>query len=276
MNPPLLRRPFPKKLGLRPKPLMTIAIGFVCKNAVAILSDSQMSAGKDFKQFGTPKVFPVHFGFGLSAIVGFSGTLDSANLFREILESDAEKTVTSKPNAVVDAVESAIKQTKLRFLRYIEVDNLSEDGRNSHLDYLNFNVIFAYYHEGKPCLYSSGMFHGSAIRCHEQFLVTGCGADIASYVLNEYNFTESWDGEALGMVYYAIETCKRYSQGCGGEVQHFVLQNGEGKKPVQFSPERMDIYRRAFDKAGNIVHQGIENAIERELKRTPDNQSLMV
>lgn len=251
---------------------MTITIGFACKNAIAVLSDSQMSTGTDFKQFGVPKIFSICFHSGQYALVGVAGSLESANLFRDILERMSKTVDVTGTHTIADTVERAIKETRIKFLEYVDKDDLTPDERSEHLLTLGFDVVFAYYYNNTPYLFSSRFYHGRAIKCNKQYVLTGCGEDIASFILTGAKLEEFMYGDALGMAFYAIETCKRHSRGCGGDIQHLVLRNEGDGKPIKHSSMITGIYVRAFANTEKLVHDAIGQALRKEVRTLKEKE----
>jgi 20S proteasome alpha/beta subunit len=249
---------------------VTIAIGFVCKDAVVLVSDSQMSTESKFKRFDERKVFPLRFADGTWALIAISGLLDSAARFREILEAKTELATVSHSRSIANTMEEALRETRSHFVSYISGEGVTDNEKAQHLELLHFEVLLAYYHDGKPYLYHSALHHGSAIPCRNTFEAIGCGTDVASFILTGCDMPNRDDGEALGLAFYAVEACKKFDKQCGGPFQHLVLKSGKGAVPGTFSSKLMAIYADAFWQSEAIIHRAIIDSIIDSAKRFED------
>ena len=235
-----------------------------------LVSDSQMSTESKFKRHDEKKVFPIRFADGTFALIAISGLLDSAARFREILEAKAELVTPTHARSIADTMQEAMRETRSQFVGYITADGASDDEKIQHIELLHFEALLAYYHDGKPYLYHSALYHGQAIPCRGAFEAIGCGTDVASFIMTGCDMANCDDGEAFGLAYYAVEACKKYDKACGGAFQHIGLKPGKGAIPGTYGEAIMAIYTQAFMNSEAIIHKAIFDSMAASVKKLVD------
>jgi hypothetical protein len=259
---PLLRNTSAKK-----EPVMTIAIGFACKEGIVFASDSQMSVSEGkFKRWDERKIFPIPFKGGTYAMVAVSGSLDAASYFREILKRKALETEPSTAKTIQDVTEEAMKETRVKFLDYLNDGITTSEVRQTHLGSFKFSVLLGYYFEEKPFIYCIPFWHGRAVPSEHAFEAIGCGDDIAPIVLDGADLHTFDLGTAVGMAVYAVEICKKFDTNCGGRVQHLMLGPESGTEPEAYSQWKMDIYDAIAKKTADLTPFTVRLSISMELK----------
>ncbi len=208
--PPLLKR----------RPRVTIAIGFACQNSIVVGSDSQMSESPGtFQSLNERKVVEIRFRDGSAALLAKSGSIGVGNAYQSALEDAAAKAVPQSARSIADIAAEVLKTTRDELLTAYHHKTFEPDSSQRYLASIYSNFLLAYYHNGKPNLYTLELDSAYAFPCKGEFEAIGCGASVARLLLSDLNFKEKKLGESFGLAFYAIEMCKKYDQGCGGPIQ---------------------------------------------------------
>lgn len=256
-------RPFRQAAKRHHPPVVTIAIGFTCKRAIVFASDSQMSVGGDtYKQYGEEKLFALEFADGSSAMIAIAGSLDAANLFRETLERSAKGLGVSDAQDIPRCVEAALKDTRRRLLDYLE-DDATEDQKRQHLLDMQFAVLLGFWFETKPYIYESGLFHGRTILCRRPFAATGCGANVAGYILTGGDYAHYETERAHGLAVYAVEMCKEFDNACGGDTR--VMSVESGGRPERMSALKVRVYVAAVNQVRKTMQGELAASITKQM-----------
>ena len=254
---------------MKPKPkqpVMTIAIGFACKDGIVVASDSQMSTGTKYKQPNEPKIGVLKFSGDQYAILAIAGSLAGARCFQQILEIDTVSLKITDERSIANCAESALKKTRSKMLDYADHPSLAGDGKQAHLDQLDFEVLLAYYFDGKPFIYGLSLSNGIAIRGRHPYEAIGCGSDVAGVILTGADFSSYLTEEAIGLAFYTIEACKKFDQACGGPIQHLILDASGKHAPAPLSKQKSDWYEEAVRKIDQdtqlLISQSIYAAVQ--------------
>ena len=276
------RRDFPSRfIGERPEvslrrkpdkrrlPVMTIMIGFACKDSFIMASDSQMSSETSFQRWDEPKIFPVQFKGGESAMIGVAGSMDGANYFREFFERMAAGVAieTVEGRMIADTAEKALKETRRRILDQIDDGVTTSEQKQEHLLGFNFEVMIAYLCGGKYHLFTSELRHCLMLESRRLFETTGSGKEIASFVLTGCELDQCNYSEALGLAVYAVDRCRKFDSFCGGPTQHMIINEGQNGVPFSFSSWILEIYDRAAGNLDKSTPLAIKAAISAEVQK---------
>lgn len=253
---------------------MTIVLGFACKDTLIFASDSQMGLiGDTFKRWDEPKLSSVQFKNHVHAMVGISGVLDSANYFQDIFERRALNAVVESSQDIANVAEESFRETRIKFLEYVDDGVMTLEAKQRHLDSLHFAVLLGCYWQDKPHLFVGDFYHGRLKRSRRPFEAIGCGHNIASFVLAGCDLPSLNFSDGLGVAVYAVEKCKKFDDACGGPVQHLIVNDGWNGYPFSFPPWILDVYARATEALDKKMPQMLISVISEEIKKVADQVS---
>lgn len=267
-----LPRRQPALTPVRPKPdprkRMTIVLGFACKDTLIFASDSQMSfEGGGFKRWDLPKLTGVRFKNDVYAMIGVAGVVTSANQFRDVFERMAATVDATGPQSIADTAEQAMKETRRRFLDFLDDGVTTTEQKQKHLETLNFAVLLGCYSKGKAHLATSEFWHGLFQWSRLPFETIGCGHSVANFVLSGCDLPSLNFSDALGLAVYAVDRCKKFDDACGGPVQHLMTNEGRAGYPFAFSEWILDVYAKAATALDKLIPQTLIASIAAEVEK---------
>jgi 20S proteasome alpha/beta subunit len=243
------------------EPAVTIALGFVCKRGIILASDSQMSTGESFKRYDERKVFELKTSVPIVASIAVSGDLTAATYFREVLDNATEYSPISSSEMLPEIVSQAMKQTRLKLLKFVDDGASTPSQRADHLKNHLYRVILAYYHGQKPCLYTFSSINGVPRKSDLPFVAIGSGANIAGFILSGGLFRDFELSDAISLSIFTVEACKRFDRACGGDFQHYFLDKEMHGGAIEFWHTAI----KQFTEASTRVRQKFQGLISKAI-----------
>ena len=209
-----------------PKTPVTIIIGIICESAIVLASDSQTTYSNSLganRRMDTPKISILEFEDG-EAFVAESGDATLSGRAVEILSRMAKGTKLSDYRTVADLSQKAIRQVKDE-LREQNFDcSMAELREYMMKSDLNFSLMLAHYHNGKPYIYTVDFALGIATLSTHSYAAIGCGRGLALYILDWFNLgPETYFSEATMAAMYAVEEVKKVDSNCGGKTRVGII-----------------------------------------------------
>jgi 20S proteasome alpha/beta subunit len=235
---------YPDLCFLKERRPMTIIVGVLCENGLAIASDSQAQSfrGVETKRMDYLKIEEVCnekdaclvvVGAGMVAFIGKSTAKLCERLRKEKLSTMAE---------VAEEAEDVMTELQRRYdVEKAEKLGLAK-GKSSLGRHLQDRVpFFAIMIGGKfpgderPAIYTVGM-DGVAERA-DKFESLGSGSAYAEYLLAKFYRESQEIQQAATLAAYAVEEVKKIDPGCGGATQIVTIQGNKLRrwKPTEVS-----------------------------------------
>lgn len=240
---------------------VTICIGFASTECLLLASDSQMSMGSKYKQCNEPKLHSIRLSAEQWAILAIAGSLDGARMFQETFESEAFGVELKNERTISDLADSVLKNTRVRILDSVDHPSLTSVERENHLADLNFEGIIAFYFRSRPHFYTIELRRALTVRSQRPFETIGSGSDIAGFVLTGAELSRFHSESAIGFAAYAIESCKRFDQACGGPLQILVLSETGASHPWAPSAELLREISENVQRTSDRMHGEIADHV---------------
>lgn len=225
-----------------------------------------MSYGSTYKQCDEPKVIKIKFEGENYAVMAIAGSLDGARCYQEILESKAATTRVEDARTVVNVSENALKEARKKLLGYLDDPLTTSAERQVHMEGHDFEVILAYYHADIPYIYTLKLYNGIAIKSRHTFEAIGCGSNIAGFILTGGDLKSCDLISAMATTAYVIESCKKFDQACGGEIQHMILSKAQDYCPYSLSNFLIQTYKDAVNRTDDKMHSLIVKTVTDEIE----------
>jgi len=207
---------------------VTLIVGIICKDGIVLAADSQTTKGSyegAAKVVGTEKISVVEFANG-SALVAESGAASISGAAIEIFKRKAAKKEIVDDMTVARTAEEAVREIRARIESlYPKNLPLREWQDFFYQPVNNFELMVAFYHNGKPFIYT--LEPASCIPVTSPtayFFTSGIASNLATYVLKEHT-QKDMDYEFASVV--AIKVVKAAIdnvEGCGEPIKAAVIR----------------------------------------------------
>ena len=211
---PYLKKP-------RPAPV-TIIVGIICKDAIVLASDSQITTGNS-KQTDASKIEIVQFQ-NMPVMVAQSGLVAFSGRLLEIFEKMAEHKAIGHHRDVGEVAQSAVRQLRqeIRGQRGdCSMDEVDEWLRRNGLE---CELVMGFFFREKPYLYSINLALGVASQFKSYYGTSGCGGNLGQFMLAEHSKPEMDRDFATTIAIYTVDTVKDHDAFCGGPTRVGVMQ----------------------------------------------------
>jgi 20S proteasome alpha/beta subunit len=172
------------------KPKVTIAIGLISRHKgrpphMIFASDSQTTYGAA-KSLDAQKISIVDFA-DAQVLVAQAGLADLADAAIEIIRKKAKDVPLENEETVSKTVQESVRELRNHFIELNKGCNFTEDGWKSFFrDENTFTLLFGYYFERKPFLYTIDPDWCRPIPIKHPYKAIGIGRDYAEILLREY------------------------------------------------------------------------------------------
>lgn len=177
------RKPKPKKV--------TIALGVICgsadqkASAIVLASDSQTTYGT-VKSLNAQKINVVNFA-DAQVLIAQAGTADLAEATIEIIRKKASGVCLESDETVTRIAQEAMREMRRHLIEIHEGCGFTDDAWKRYFYEENaFELLLAYFYERKPYLRTINIDWCKPIPVQGQFKAIGLGADMAQFLLREY------------------------------------------------------------------------------------------
>lgn len=199
--------------SLKRRLIMTIAIGLLCKQGIVLASDSQttdIQTGRFCRDVA--KIHALRFKDGKEALVAESGNVAFSSTVIEILSNLAKNEALNDGRSFAELAQKALGQFKSQLSSCYPT---GED-KQRHLNENYTEIILADYCNGQN-LFTLDFGLGTANRVNSaQYVAIGCGAPVASFLLDQFYTDKMHLGQAIATAIYVVEQVKKTDFRCQG------------------------------------------------------------
>ena len=202
-------------------------------------ADSQTTKGIA-KLPGTQKIREIKFANG-KALIAESGSASLSNNVIEFFQNKAKEKQIEDELTVAKLAEESVREIRGQITSLHPEKNAPEDWQNYFLQDNNyFELMVAYYFNGKPCLYKLNPLWCIPVKATSYFMTSGIASDLANYILTEHT-EPAMDGNfarviAIKVVQDAIE----YVEGCGSPPRVATLHSNPKILVYDYPKEYVD------------------------------------
>ena len=246
---------------------VTAIIGFACKDAVILASDSQIT--QDNRKMVGKKIFEIRFAGKRRAIVAIAGYLSGASLFIEKFEEMAKDVEIKTERSICDVAELAMKFSKEKILASFREKEISDKERLIKLNNNSCSVILAYVFNKTPYIFTldtESVWGHKSTTCFE---VDGTGGTLAEHTMKGQKLKEMPYESAVGLAVYAVEASKRTDLNCSGDVQAAFLKCDESDGGI-CKTEWISGLASAVSQTHETITNALVHEIQARFKTTPD------
>jgi 20S proteasome alpha/beta subunit len=229
-------KPRPFFEGPKIKKRMSAVIGLKCKDAIVFAAESQLTGG-GFKYLLSHKIRPIQFKSGF-ALFGEAGGADFSNYAMQLVEDRAR---------LVDLDKASITKLAVDVIRDIRAQIIEQNPRCSddfalfQRDEYNFELMFGFYHQSGPVLFS---IRSSLAACPRRIDWSsgyiGCGSFMAHYLLKDVDASKLSSHEGAIVASYVISEIKESTDYCDGQTAIFMM--APTGKPEMLTAEKTVIF----------------------------------
>jgi 20S proteasome alpha/beta subunit len=210
---------------------VTLIIGIICKDGIVLAADSQTTKGAA-RQLGTNKIRVVEFGNG-KAIVAESGSASLSARAIEVFQRKAAGRKIEDDSTIAKAAEESVREIRSSLTSLHPNCNFPDRWQQFFNEDINyFELMLAYYFEGKPHLYKLNPLWCIPVPATAHFMTSGIAGDLANYVLQEYANPGMESELASVVAIKAVEDAIEYVEGCGGPPRVALIRTPTGVPPL--------------------------------------------
>ena len=226
---------------------MTIIVGIVCGDPashIVLASDSQATCGS-LKRCDARKITEVEFG-DKSVLIAQAGSAELSSKAIDILEERAKGVVIADKFTVPRLAEESVREVRRRLVSLYEGQDFPAAEQERYFrDDNPFELMVAYWFEGKPYLCTVNISTCFAQLHHSHYHSIGCGANLADYILPELIIPNMPWKAAVFSALLVVEKVKQYDAYCGGPARLGIITPDFALVP---QPEKTDqIVRTALE-----------------------------
>jgi 20S proteasome alpha/beta subunit len=182
---------------------------------IILASDSQTTYPGGQKRLDSRKMTIVEFA-NARVLVAQAGSADLADKAVEILQRNAKEIKVANVETVPQTIQAAVREVRNYLMEVNKGCNFSDaDWKSFFRDDNAFTLLFGYYFEIKPHLYTVDIDWCLAVPVRTSFKAIGCGATLGEFLLKQYSEAvpdfEHGDVIATSVVEKVIENV----EGCG-------------------------------------------------------------
>jgi 20S proteasome alpha/beta subunit len=201
------------------KPIVTIAIGILCKDGIVVASDSRITYPDNSVRDDGNKIGIIKFKDGNKAIVAQSGDDDLGSRIIENMGVRADDLQLNDWQSVAELANGVMLQEQIKLRGPFEGKQYTDAGFQQILRGFDLSLIIAHYHNKKPYIFTSDFYPGRASRKRRSFVAIGCGSTLASFILSGFDFSKLNCMETIAAAIYVIDEVKGIDPRCGGKTQ---------------------------------------------------------
>jgi 20S proteasome alpha/beta subunit len=181
---PSISWPKPKR-----KTIVTLIVGIICKDAIVLAADSQTTRGFA-KQLGTNKINTVEFQNG-KVLVAESGSASLSTAAIEIFQRKARGIKIESDSTVGDLAKESVREVVKGITEHLGTVSSDTERQTFLFQEVNyFELMIAYYFEGKPHLEKLNPAWCIPVRATSYFATSGIAGDLANYILLKHTTPE--------------------------------------------------------------------------------------
>jgi 20S proteasome alpha/beta subunit len=170
-----------RKLKPKKKPVSLI-VGIICKDGIVLAADSQTTKGVA-KQLGTNKISVAEFGNG-HALMAESGSADLSNTAIEIFQRKAKGVKMEDESTVAKIAEESVREVVKGITAHLNPNSPDSERQSFLFEEVNyFELMVAYYFEGRPRLYKLNPAWCIPVPASSYFMTSGIAGDLVNYIL---------------------------------------------------------------------------------------------
>jgi len=202
---------------------VTLIVGIICKDAIVLAADSQTTRGTS-KQSGTAKINVIEFVNG-KALVAESGSAALSGRVVEIFQKKAAVKEITDDSIISKLAEESLREVRLSITSLHPEKNTSEDWQDYFGRDINyFELMLAYYFDGKPHLYILNPLWAIPVKSPSYFATSGIASELANYILKEHT-EPKMDAELASVIAIkVVEDAIEYVEGCGRPTRVALIQ----------------------------------------------------
>lgn len=215
-----------KRLVPIPKRPVSIAIAMKTAEGISVMCDSRTTFADGSMRDDAVKAHSIRFDDGNWIIVARVGIDEfSGQLIDIMLAQSKGQTFKDRWSGVELAREAIIElKNQIRQQYHGTVEELQR-----HFLELNFELLIAYYFEGKPHLFTVDFALGSWTPRTQDYFAIGCGKTLADFLLYKISTTRFSLSNAIWTSAYLIESVKSVDGRCGGPIHGGFVMAGNQK-----------------------------------------------
>lgn len=203
--------PFPKRKRKKP---VTLLAGIICSDGIVLASDSQTTFGQS-KTCRTNKISAISFG-NREVLIAESGVASFSNAAIEKIWRKAETANIVADDSILEVVTAAVREVRQdqmsmypRKKPSASCYSLTEWQEHFFKEENNFELMVAYYFQGKPYLRKISAAVPVPNPPGSFIMTSGCGQELGWYILDEYASLNMEASFACVVATYAVEeVCK--------------------------------------------------------------------
>lgn len=210
---------------------MTLIVGIICKDAIVLAADSQTTKGTA-KQLGTNKISIVEFENG-KALVAESGSTSLSISAIQTFQRKAKGKQIEDDLTIAKTAEEAVREINTSLTSLHPQCNSPIEWQNFFYQDINyFELMVAYYFDGKPHLYKLNPLWCIPVPATSYFMTSGIAGDLANYILQEHT-EPTMDSEFASVIAIkVIEDAIEYVEGCGSPPRVALIRTPVGVPPI--------------------------------------------
>lgn len=201
------------------KPLVSIAIGLICRDGIILASDSRTTHPDHSVRDDAQKIQLLNLKDGKGALIAQSGDDDlGARILENIALSAQEKTL-SDWQSVSEIADAEILKEQLKLKAPFVGPGYTDEGFRDILRGFDLSLIIGHHHNGRPYLFTSDFYPGRATPKKAQFVSIGCGSSLANFLLDSFDLAGMNFILATVTAIYIIEEVKKFDPRCEGKTK---------------------------------------------------------
>ena len=207
---------------------MTLIVGIVCKDGIALAADSQTTYFPS-KILGTNKINEIKFLNG-KALVAEAGFCSLSNAVVDAIQKEAGLTEIKNEETVAEICKQAVRKERQNQMSLYPRRKYSLlEWQSFFRDQQNFFLTIAYYFNREPYLFSIDLSQCVLQKPTFGFIVSGVGEAIGNYILKEesvyFGGFEKVDLElGMAIAIKVADAAAEYVDGCGKPIKAACIQ----------------------------------------------------
>lgn len=204
---------------------MTIVIGIKCASGIVVACDSRTTDPTGLVRDNANKIHVITFQDTNTAIVAEAGNEALSSRTVEMISTIAKERRIIDYRTMASCAEESVAQLKHQIRE--QYRGTSEELQR-HFESYAFELMIAYYHEGRPYLFTLDFVQGLAIKRDRLHHSIGCGSMLADFLLDGIDVVNFGTGEGMWTAVYAVEEVKKFDPRCGGKTRSAVIKYENG------------------------------------------------
>jgi 20S proteasome alpha/beta subunit len=205
---------------------LTIVVGIKVRNGICVMCDSRTTAADGTTRDSAVKIHSIFFKDNDSILVARAGIDEFSSQLVDIMSAQAKNLSFNDYLAGAELARNAVIELKNQMRE--QYKGTAEEIQRHFSDH-NFELMIAYYHAGKPYLFTVDFTLGGWVRRDEDSFSIGCGRTLADFLLYKINVENFGMSEAIWTGAYVIESVKAVDSRCGGPIRGAMAMWIDGK-----------------------------------------------